>query len=86
MTNLLWLCGVWSIKFAFLAFFLRLGRNVRRAKTLWWIVFVCTCGGFIISLGCFDRGCLSGYNALTLGGYITRCQKHLLNADYASIL
>ena len=31
--------GIWCIKFAFLAFFRRLGQNVRHQRVLWWVAF-----------------------------------------------
>ena len=55
----LWLVllGLWSVKFSFLLFFKKLGKNVKGQKLLWWCVFVATCVGLIISIGLQDYKC-----------------------------
>ena len=43
--------GLWCIKYAFLAFFLRLGHKVKGQKILWWTIFSLTTAGLAISIG-----------------------------------
>ena len=51
---------LWSIKMSFLLFFLKLGHNVRRQKTLWWSVFAFTIASYAVCLGLVDYSCLLG--------------------------
>lgn len=44
------LCGLWAVKFSFLALFRRLGYHVKGQKMIWWSVSILTVAGFIISL------------------------------------
>ena len=50
--------GLWCIKYAFLALFLRLGHNVKGQKLLWWIVFALTTAGLAISVGVCYYPCI----------------------------
>ena len=52
------LVGLWCIKFAFLAFFRRLGRNVKGQKILWQVVFAFTVAGLAISVGVCYYPCI----------------------------
>lgn len=49
---------LWSIKFSFLLFFRRLGKNVRRQKLLWWPVLGFTLGSYMIAVGIIQYRCL----------------------------
>ncbi|KAI9780212.1 MAG: hypothetical protein M1816_003136 [Peltula sp. TS41687] len=53
VTLLFWTC-LWAIKFAFLAFFWRLGKNLRWQRLLWNVVFAFTAFAYI--------GCLISYS------------------------
>jgi hypothetical protein len=51
--------GLWLIKFSFLAFFRRLGTNVKGQKLHWWIVFIITFVTWIITFGTIEYRCLA---------------------------
>ena len=44
------LCGLWCVKFSFLAFFRRLGYHVKGQKLMWWTVSLFTVAGLIVSV------------------------------------
>ena len=50
--------GIWAIKFSFLAFFRRLGHNVRGQKLIWWVVTVLTIIALAISVGVSYYPCI----------------------------
>ena len=52
------LIGLWCIKFAFLAFFRRLGRKVKGQKLVWYCVFAFTLAGLAISVGVCYYPCI----------------------------
>ena len=52
------LIGLWCIKFAFLAFFRRLGRKVKGQKTVWYVVFAFTVAGLAVSVGVCYYPCI----------------------------
>ncbi|MCJ1379237.1 hypothetical protein MMC17_002337 [Xylographa soralifera] len=54
------ICTLWAVKFSFLAFFWKLGHNVRRQRLIWWCVFLFTSIGFVFSLAFWDYSCLAG--------------------------
>ena len=54
---ILFFSTLWSIKFSFLLFFKRLGKNVRRQKLLWWPVAGFTLGSYMIALGIIPYRC-----------------------------
>ena len=52
--------SLWFVKFSFLAFFRRLGLNVRGQKALWWTITAITVASWIASLGTLEYHCLIG--------------------------
>jgi hypothetical protein len=56
--NCLGIVALWCIKFSFLAFFRRLGHNVKGQKVLWWTVLFLTTTGLAISVGVIDYHCM----------------------------
>lgn len=52
--------SLWCIKFAFLLFLKKLGRNVEDQKVLWWAVFLFTIVTLAISIGVQAYGCFFG--------------------------
>ncbi|KAF4626585.1 hypothetical protein G7Y89_g11572 [Cudoniella acicularis] len=52
--------GLWFIKFSFLAFFKRLGFQVKGQNHLWWIVFLITLASWFASFGTIEYDCLTG--------------------------
>ncbi|MCJ1433497.1 hypothetical protein MMC27_002859 [Xylographa pallens] len=53
-------CTLWAVKFSFLAFFWKLGHNVRRQRRIWWCVFLFTSIALVFSLAFWDYKCLAG--------------------------
>lgn len=49
---------LWAIKFSFLIFFRRLGKNVRRQRVLWWPIFTFTVVSYIISVALAAKICV----------------------------
>ncbi|KAI9787411.1 MAG: hypothetical protein M1835_002766 [Candelina submexicana] len=54
------LTSLWAVKFAFLLFFRRLGKNVTGQKVLWWLVFAFTLATYLVSVGTLPYSCLTG--------------------------
>ena len=54
------LVSLWSVKFAFLVLFKKMGRNVRGQKPLWWFVFLFTFATLAVSIGVQAYGCVFG--------------------------
>ena len=52
--------GLWSVKFAFLLFFRRLGQSVQNQKVIWWVVLVVTASTYFACLGTIEYHCLAG--------------------------
>ena len=53
------ICTLWAVKFSFLAFFWKLGHNVRRQRLIWWCVFWFTAAALVFSLVFWDYNCLA---------------------------
>lgn len=49
---------LWAIKFSFLIFFRRLGKNVRRQRLLWWPIFGFTAISYLVALVLNSYQCL----------------------------
>lgn len=64
-TYLLFYSTLWSIKLSFLFFFRRLGQNVRRQKTIWWIVFTITILSYLVCVAILDYNCLTGGDGIS---------------------
>ena len=62
--------GLWSVKFAFLLFFRRLGQNVKNQKVIWWVVLVVTASTYFACLGTIEYHCLADSFEYIAGGYI----------------
>ncbi|KAL8855130.1 MAG: hypothetical protein Q9221_000036 [Calogaya cf. arnoldii] len=54
------LFSLWSVKAALLAFFFKLGHNVRGHKIFWWAAAVATGVGLAISVGVQNWKCITG--------------------------
>ncbi len=54
------LCGLWAVKFSFLALLRRLGYHVKGQKVIWWSVSILTVAGFIISVSVLLSPCGPG--------------------------
>ncbi|MCJ1392809.1 hypothetical protein MMC18_005680 [Xylographa bjoerkii] len=54
------ICTLWAVKFSLLAFFQKLGHNVRRQRLIWWCVLVFTSVALVLSLAFWDYACLAG--------------------------
>ncbi|KAL8671497.1 MAG: hypothetical protein Q9168_004011 [Polycauliona sp. 1 TL-2023] len=63
--------GLWCIKYAFMALFLRLGHSVTGQKVLWWTVLALTTAGLAISVGVCYYPCIFA----TLEYEMTQCSK-----------
>ena len=50
--------SLYLVKFSFLLFFKRLGRNVQSQKYLWWPVFVFTIASYLTGIGTISFKCL----------------------------
>ncbi|MCJ1246637.1 hypothetical protein MMC30_003846 [Trapelia coarctata] len=57
---IIWVLTMWFVKFSFLAFFWKLGHNVRRQRLLWWIALVWTVATLIVSFAIPNYDCSFG--------------------------
>lgn len=57
---IIWILSMWFVKFSFLAFFGKLGHNVRRQRLLWRIALVGTVATLIITLAIPSYDCSFG--------------------------
>lgn len=57
---IIWVLTMWLVKFSFLAFFRKLGQNVRRQRLLWRIALVGTVASFIITYAIPSYDCSFG--------------------------
>lgn len=55
---ILFYSSLWCIKLSFLVFFKRLGRNVRRQKTIWWSVLAVVVASYFSVIGTVQYHCL----------------------------
>jgi hypothetical protein len=58
--------NLWTVKMSFLAFFFRLGENVRGYKRAWWAVLVFTIAAGIACLGSIPYPCMASTAARTM--------------------
>ena len=52
--------GLWAIKFSFMLFFRRLGRNIRHRKVIWWTILAVIIASWLACLGTIQYRCLTG--------------------------
>jgi hypothetical protein len=62
--SLLVMFGLWSVKFAFLAFFRKLSKDVKGERILWWIVTALTVSALAISIGVYVYPCATPADAM----------------------
>lgn len=58
-SGLLFLFSLWCIKFSFLAFFYRLGENIKRQKMLWWCVLALNAACLVVVVGIRHYRCMA---------------------------
>ncbi|KAF2971335.1 hypothetical protein GQX73_g2193 [Xylaria multiplex] len=51
--------GLWSVKFSFLMFFRRLGKNVDKRRYLWWAALAVTIATYLVCIGTIQYKCLA---------------------------
>ncbi|KAI0533329.1 hypothetical protein GGR58DRAFT_487130 [Xylaria digitata] len=51
--------GLWSVKFSFLMFFRRLGKNVDKRRYLWWAALIITIATYLVCIGTIQYKCLA---------------------------
>lgn len=59
--QILFICGLWTIKLSLLIFFRRMGSSVKGHKTWWWFVLVINILGWVASIGTIDFDCSLGH-------------------------
>lgn len=74
--------GIWTIKFNFLLFFRRFGRQIRNYMIVWWVAFalVLCCG--IVNIGVIPYGCVFGQLSYLTGYCATQSSVGHIYASY----
>ena len=67
VSNVLLSLGLWSIKFAFLFFFRRLGTNVNHQRAIWWVLLGFNTACWAIWIGVVDWKCIGRPPLVVLG-------------------